>query len=653
VNARYRLLDDLGKITAFIRTKLGGNVRERRDVLNTFYILESAAREHPDRVFIIYQGKQWTYKESYVKALRYGTWLKTKFGVSSGEVVALDCMNSDTFVWIWFGLWAIGAKPAFINYNLRGEGLAHCIRTSGSRVLLVDEETFDAWDDNTRTMLGKPDFVTLETKEDQDDEQSEKIAESRPLEIVNLTSTLLQTIETTIIPSREPNSARGNQLLKSMAALIYTSGTTGLPKPAVVAWGKCTVAPALFASLLKIKPDDIFYTCMPLYHSSAALLGLCSALAAGCTFSIGRRFNREQFWKDVRESQATIIQYVGETCRYLLTLPPSELDTQHNVRLAFGNGLRPDVWPRFKQRFAIPDIVEFYAATEGPSALFNYSRNSFTEGAVGITGPLMASLLGATATVVKVDRNDGNILWRSPDTGFCAKALPDEPGELLYKLIVDDIQANFQGYYKNGGATNKKILRNVLETGDAYFSTGDIMRKDVEGRWYFCDRVGDTFRWKSENVSTSEVSEVLGRSSNPLDGHALLEEANVYGVEVPGFDGRAGCAAIVLSETHQAKFEATNSVEGEVLRLLAKQAVENLPRYAVPVFLRVQRTEGANERRTGTNKQQKHVLREDGVDPGKIGVSGDALYWLKPGSDAYEAFAEKDWQMLNGGLVKL
>jgi acyl-CoA synthetase (AMP-forming)/AMP-acid ligase II len=373
---------------------------------------------------------------------------------------------------------------------------------------------------------------------------------------------------------------------------------------------------------------------MPLYHSSAALLGLLSVLQGGASISLGAKFHRTTFWDDVRSTNATVIQYVGETCRYLMSAPPSPLDKQHKVRLAFGNGLRPDVWPKFKERFGIDTISEFYAATEGPAAMWNKSRNSYTEGAVGMSG-LLAKAIGSASQVIALDI-DTNTQIRDSKTGLCIPVKPGEPGELVYKLDEKDIESQFQGYYGNKQATSSKILRDVLVKGDAYFSTGDLMRKDSAGRWFFCDRIGDTFRWKSENVSTAEVAEVLGAISR-------VGEANVYGVQIPGHDGRAGCAALTLNDEQ-------SSIDEQTLQALANQALKELPRYAVPIFLRVLSAEHAAANRTGTNKQQKHNLRNEGVDPG---VVGDLLFWLPPGTKKYQRFTGEEWKALGAGTVKL
>lgn len=374
---------------------------------------------------------------------------------------------------------------------------------------------------------------------------------------------------------------------------------------------------------------------MPLYHSSAAVLGLCSTLGIGSTIIIGHKFSTKTFWKEVRESNATMIQYVGETCRYLLAAPPqidpvtgANLDKQHNVRLAFGNGLRPDIWNRFKERFGIPTIAEFYAATEGPSGSWNISSNDFSRGAIGRNGSIASALLGPSIAIVRPDWTT-ELPYRDPHTNFCERVPRGEPGELLYKVDPANVDLKFQGYFNNAAASQSKILRDVVAKGDAWFRTGDIVRWDAEGRWYFNDRIGDTFRWKSENVSTSEVAEALGH-------HPHIHEANVYGVELPHHDGRAGCAAV--------KF-ASDDVSQPLLDSVAAHVLKALPKYAIPLFVRVTRQMHA----TGNNKQQKQALRVQGVRPGS--VDGDKVYWLRGGT--YVEFRERDWEELNGGRVRL
>lgn len=363
---------------------------------------------------------------------------------------------------------------------------------------------------------------------------------------------------------------------------------------------------------------------------------------AGVTLHIGHKFSTRTFWPEVRSSKATIIQYVGETCRYLLSAPPQfsadgkNLDAENHVRMAIGNGLRPDVWNRFKNRFGIDTIAEFYAATEGTNGTWNFARNDFSAGAIGRNGLISEALAGNSIhAVVEVDWATEQP-YRDPKSGFCRRLPKGTPGELLYKLDEKDITKKFQGYFNNTGASQTKIMRDVFKKGDAWFRTGDVIKHDPKGLTYFMDRIGDTFRWKSENVSTNEVSESLGH-------HPAVYEANVYGVELPHHDGRAGCVSITLNK----------DVSDMLMKDIAAHAQSTLPKFAVPIFLRIRSKEEAAGTITGTNKQQKHVLRQQGVDPSL--VEGDDIYWLRPGrgSDGYVKFGKRDWEELAGGSVKL
>jgi len=311
----------------------------------------------------------------------------------------------------------------------------------------------------------------------------------------------------------------------------------------------------------------------------------------------------------------------------LIPLQAKILIRKHNVKVAFGNGLRPDIWNRFKERFGITGIAEFYSATESSSAAWNFSRNDFSKGAIGRGGSIAKLIAGSTVEIVELDW-ETEMPFRDPKTGFCKRVSLGDPGELLYKLDPDDISLKFQGYWNNKDSTESKIMRDVFVKGDAYFRTGDLMSADSKGCQYFNDRIGDTYRWKGENVSTSEVSESFGT-------HSSVHEANVYGIELPHHDGRAGCVALVLAEEPSDK----------LMQDLARHVHTELPRFAVPLFLRLTK----QMELTGTNKHQKHVARTQGVDPEK--VAGDELYWLKGGS--YVKFSKRDWEELNGGRVKL
>ncbi|KAK4124282.1 acetyl-CoA synthetase-like protein [Parathielavia appendiculata] len=628
LNAKTLFSYDLNLLASIIPTIARTAWWKNRGRLNFFYRLEDLAtsKSTENRVFLRFEDKTYTYAQAYDTILRYADWLKKRRGVHKGEMVALDFQNTDTFVFLLFALWALGAVPALINYNLTGKPLAHCVKKAKARLVLIDPVVAGNVGEDVRSELSQVSFevVTPET-------ETQMLSHDA---------------------ARPPDEDRANVTPDGMGILIYTSGTTGLPKAAIVSWAKIAVVGGFTSRWIGTKKNDVFYTAMPLYHSTAMLLGFAHALSVGATFAMSRKFSTSSFWDDVRKHNANIIQYVGETCRYLLSAPTrsdpvtgESLDRKHNVRVAFGNGLRPDVWNQFKERFGIKTIAEFYGATEGSFATWNLSRNDYSMGAIGRSGTLSNILIGRSIAVVEVEY-DTELPLRDPKTGFCRRVPHGEPGELLFRLPPKDVESRFQGYYGDKEATSKKIMFDVLAKGDAWFRTGDVVRWDAEGRVYFNDRIGDTFRWKSENVSTAEVAHVVGL-------HPAVLEANVYGVEVPGHEGRAGCAAVVF------KPEALSASSGggngggaglpsdETLRTLASHVRAGLPKYALPLFVRV--VNSGTIQATGTNKQQKMSLRKEGVEPGKTGT--DDVFWLR--GNSYVRFRAEDWKALQGGKVRL
>ncbi|OJD33694.1 long-chain fatty acid [Diplodia corticola] len=589
-----------------------------------------------------------TYAQIHAAALRLAAHLRARRGVRARDVVAIDMGNGARFVVAWFAVWAAGAVPAFINTHLRGAALLHCLRVSTAGVVLVEGDVDgDGKGTGGKYAEGGEVAVALGRGWGTGEEEGGRVV----VEVVEFGRGLDGVLEAEA-GRKEGGGERGwgagggggggggeGQKLHDMGILIYTSGTTGLPKPAVVSWAKMRAAATFVAKWLPLKKGDVLYTAMPLYHTSASLLALLSTLTAGTTLALAPRFSARRLIPDLHATRATHLQYVGETLRYLLSTPANPtLDATHRCHTVFGNGLRPDVWHRFTARFGVRTVAEFYAATEGPGGMWNKSRNAFSAGAVGRNGWLSDALVwGRFAACVAVDAGSG-AARRDPVTGRCVRVRAGEPGELLYKLDPDDVCRRFQGYFNDERASSEKVLRDVFEEGDAWFATGDVLRRDEKRCWWFVDRLGDTFRWKSENVSTAEVAALLGDAC-----HDVLREVVVYGVLVPGQDGRAGCAAVVLRGGED------GGCDDEETRLsrVAEAADKVLPKYAVPLFVRVTSALVV----TGTNKPQKHLLQKDGIDPDVVEAKGDRMYWLRDGK--YERLGKKEYERIQGGGVKL
>jgi fatty-acyl-CoA synthase len=372
-----------------------------------------------------------------------------------------------------------------------------------------------------------------------------------------------------------------------------------------------------FAGMMGTRPDDRMYDCLPMYHSVGGVVATGALLVAGGSVVIREKFSARQFWDDVARWDCTLVQYIGELARYLVNAPPHPREASHRIRLACGNGLRADVWENFTHRFAIPHVLEFYAATEGNLSLYNVEDKP---GAIGRVPSFLAHRF--PAAIVKCDIALGEPVRDAQ--GLCMRCAADEVGEAIGRIEGAAPGARYDGY-TDAQASEKKILRNVLKPGDAWFRTGDLMRKDAQGYFYFVDRIGDTFRWKGENVSTSEVAEAIARCPGVLD-------ATVYGVEIPGADGRAGMAALVVGE-------------GFDLAALHRHLNDSLPSYARPVFVRIR----AELDTTGTFKHQKSELARQGYDPG---ATEDAIYVSDPQQQAYLPLDEQRFKRLQARLVR-
>src|SRR5204862_656524 len=390
--------------------------------------------------------------------------------------------------------------------------------------------------------------------------------------------------------------------VEDRALLMYTSGTTGLPKAANISHFRLMQWSHWFAGMMDTRPGDRMYSSLPMYHSVGGVLATGAVLVGGGSVVVREGFTARHFWDDILRWDCTLFQYIGELCRYLLRTDPVPHETQHRIRMCCGNGLRPDLWHDFKSRFRIPRILEFYAATEGNVSLFNIEGKP---GAIGRVPSFLAHRFPAALVKFDVEK-DAPI---RDEEGWCVRCAANEVGEAIGRIGAEpsNIAGRFDGYTSEEDS-EKKILRNAFEPGDAWFRTGDLMRKDAQGFFYFVDRIGDTFRWKGENVSTAEVAEAIGRCPGVL-------EATVYGVTIPGTDGRAGMAALAVGD-------------GFDLDALRRHLADALPDYARPVFLRI----GAALETTATFKHKKDELIRAGYDPASC---GDAVYFNDPQRKAF------------------
>lgn len=398
---------------------------------------------------------------------------------------------------------------------------------------------------------------------------------------------------------------------------IFTSGTTGLPKAARISHLKSIMCLG-FYQLVGASSKDVIYVALPLYHMAGSLLGVAGCIGIGATCVLKRKFSASQFWGDCRHYGVTVFQYIGELCRYLVTQPQGEGEQGHSLRLAVGSGLRPDVWREFLRRFGDIRIVETYGMTEGNVTFFNYTS---TPGAVG-----RGSFLYKLFSPFELVRYD--VLGGAPVRdagGRCQRVRPGETGLLIAPVTPRN---PFLGYAGAPELSEHKLLRGVFAEGDTYFNTGDLLVQDAAQFVYFRDRTGDTYRWKGENVATTEVAEALAA----LDS---LQEVNVYGVAVPGYEGRAGMAAVVLRPGCE--------LDGAQLY---SHVVEFLPPYARPRFLRVQ----DHLAMTQTFKQHKVRLASEGCDPTRL---PDPLYLLDDASEAYVPLSPQLWEDVVSGAIRI
>ncbi len=564
-------------------------------------VVDDLAARHGDRPALTSKRESLTYRELAEHSRRYARWAMAQ-GVRKGDVVALLMSNRPEYVAIWLGVIRAGGTVALLNTNLTGQALASCVDSVAPKYAIVAGDLVDAWtstDAHRKTAPG----VWLHGEA------------GRPLSHPRLDTAVGAFDGGPLTDAERPDIT-----IEDKALFIFTSGTTGLPKAANINHFRLMLATHGFAGVMSTGPDDVMYDCLPMYHTSGGLLATGAVLVGGGRVFIRDRFSAREFWDDVVREGCTLFMYIGELCRYLVNSPPHPLERAHRLRLCSGNGLRPDIWTAFQSRFAIPRIVEWYAATESNISLFNM------EGKPGAVGRIPWFLQSRFPTrIVRYD-----IERQAPvrdARGFCEAAAAGEAGEALGRIFHDPSKpaGRFEGY-SNVADNETKILRNVFEEGDTWFRSGDLMRQDADGYFYFVDRIGDTFRWKGENVSTTEVAEVMGLFKG-------VREANVYGVKVPGYEGRAGMAAIVHDD-------------GLDLTALHAHLKAHLPDYARPLFLRIR----GDIDKTATFKQRKIDMAKDGFDPAQ---NGDTLFFDDPRVGDYVRMDATLYGQIVSGEVRL
>ena len=559
--------------------------------------LEASVDKHKANVVFRFEGQIMTYGELDKLANRVANWALGE-GLKAGDAVALFMENRPEYVAVWFGLSKIGVVSGLINHNLSGEGLAHCVNIADAKAVIMGADQAEQIESAKPHLTGAPTMWAL--ADQQDAKNLQDALASQP-------------------DARPDRSHRAHLRGKDICLFVYTSGTTGLPKAAKLTQSRTQGMMRTFATPTHTTARDRVYIPLPLYHGTGGICGVGIALTTGASIILRKKFSASGYWEDCADQGATVIVYIGELCRYLLNQPEHPKERAHKIRTGFGNGLRPEIWQQFLDRFDIPTLVEFYGSTEGNVSFLNF------DGKVGAVGriPKFLEKKFAHVAFVKFDIETETPIRDA--NGYCILADDDEPGEVLGK-VGDEARTRFEGY-NDPEATKKKLLQNVFEPNDLWFRTGDLMKKDADGYIYFIDRIGDTFRWKGENVSTNEVGEALA-------GIKGIAHANVYGVPIPGMDGKAGMAAI------------TPDGEGIDFDTLHKNLANLLPSYAVPVFIRVQK----EAETTGTFKYRKVDLVKEGFNPDNM---ADPVWFFNPEAGVYAPVTHDRYESILAGTYRL
>ena len=588
----FRVLGELRYLIPVLRYKFP----DPDDHASLAHSFQDTTEKFSDRPFLYFEDETWTYAQINKSANSLARYLVST-GVKHGDRVVMFMENRPSFVISLLALNKIGAIAVLINTSLTGDPLVHCINSSDSIKCIVGAERAKPLEDvlHQINITKQEDLLWVE------DTSSYSLPEWAIDLKANIDSSQNENLE-------ETNSVKA----KDVACFIFTSGTTGVPKAAI-----CPNQKLMAASInikmagYRIDETDCMHNSLPLYHSTSLMLGLCAVIQAGASTFIKRKFSASSFWEEVQKHNTTALVYIGELCRYLANQDSTQAELNNPLKVMVGNGLRPDVWDTFKDRFGVNRIVEIYGASEGNALFMNLLNKDKT---IGMTS--------ADVVLIEYDVAEDEIL--KSDDGFCRKIINHDPGLLIIRIGPNAV---FNGY-TDAQATEKKILRDVFEEGDAWFNTGDLIRTVDVGyslgktHYQFVDRVGDTFRWKSENVSTNEVGEIL-------NGFKDVNMSNVYGVKIPGCEGRAGMAAFSLDDVNSFDWDG-----------FSDYVESSLPKYARPLFIRIIQEMDT----TGTFKLKKNDLRNEAFDVSKV---TDAVYCLKPNSSNYEVLDNGWLQTIN------
>lgn len=636
---------DIKGILVFVQMKMIMR-KHTNNAENIPSLFRKTVEKYGDKTCFFFEDQKWSFNELDSFSNRVANYfLSRRWDPETKPVAALMMESRPEFVGFWLGLTKIDIPTALLNSKLRLGSIAHSLQAVDAKCLIYDS-AHRPFIDAARHLF-PPGILLLSYHPG-----SVAACGTLKQELAGEPDTDFAARLRTFSSQPVPCHLRAQSTFGDVMLYIFTSGTTGLPKAALMRQQRFYVSHFAMAKAFNITPDDVVYNCLPLYHAAGTNLGVGLALMHGCSVVLTKKFSARGFWDDCRKYDATVIQYIGEICRYLVAQPPRDNDSKNSVRLALGNGLRPNIWAEFQKRFAIDQIGEFYAATEGNANMLNTANR---QGSVGFTSPLFRAF--HPISLVKMDKD--NEFELRDENGLCIHCEPGEEGQLVGRIPDGDRLLQFDGYV-NKSASSKKVLRDVWKKGDRAFASGDVMVSDELGFVFFRDRIGDTYRWKGENVSTAEVESVI----TEILGFA--EDVAVFGVAIPNTEGRAGMAAIhaisgvdfgggdddardnTHSRKHAEKLNNNRNVGDLDLERLCVELKRQLPAYAIPIFLWIRKSPADS---TGTFKIKKAELKSTAYDLNQIGAQ-DQIYFLDTQSGKYVLLDDQHLQLIKNGDLR-